>query len=846
MIDRGGNAKVMDFGIARAVKEKSITGAGVIIGTPQYMSPEQVEGKEVDQRSDIYSLGIVLYEMLTDRVPFEGDTPLTVGVKQKTEKPKDPREFNERIPDDLSQLILKCLEKDRENRYRNAAELRTDLEKLEQGLPTTDRVIPKKKTLTSREITVQFNMKKLLFPLLAVFALIVIGLVIWSPWMPKETNFVVQDKPSLAVLYFENSTGDENMDKWERVLSNSIITDLSQSKYISVLSYDRILSILRKIDKLDSTDYATEDLKAVAVEGGVNYIITGILSKAGETFRIDYTLHDIQREGKSGSGRVEGQGETNIFPMVDELTLKVKKHFNLSEEQLEDDVDREIWRISTAKPEAYKYYIEAQQLDNLGNFTQMVPILEKAIEIDPEFAMAYRMLAAVTANLGDAEVGKTHLSKAYELRDRVPEIEKRLITADYLNGVERNYEEAIDAYQRLFELAPNHPIGHLNLATIYDTFGDTDKTIEHREISLLNLQRFYPLREWLGYNYAEKRMYEKARKLYQDYIDNVQDLGRIHARIAETYIFEGEYELALEEVDKALSLDPTSYTKSGIYHLQGYFEEAEKLYRKQLEDERIGWKMNGWRWLEILYRTLGQYDKAKNEAEAGLKYAEENNSSGWKRTFTLALTVHDLETGDLDSAFERAESYLESGLQDDLPGSIINANWLKTEVHLRRNDVENAVPLAEAVKTYVDGTPYIKDVLWYYMNLSLIEIKRQNYSQAIDLITQAYEMLGGQRSWIEVHAWILFNLASAYELSGDIEAAKKEYENILALTTGRLWWGDLYVKSYYQLGKIHEEQGNTTKAIEYYDKFLTLWKDADPGLSEVDDAKERLAGLRDY
>ena len=130
MIDRGGNARIMDFGIARAVKGKSITGPGVMIGTPQYMSPEQVEGKDVDLRSDIYSLSIILYEMLTDRVPFEGDTPLTVGVKQKTETPKAPKDFNERIPDDLNRLILKCLEKDRDNRYQSPGELRSELAKI--------------------------------------------------------------------------------------------------------------------------------------------------------------------------------------------------------------------------------------------------------------------------------------------------------------------------------------------------------------------------------------------------------------------------------------------------------------------------------------------------------------------------------------------------------------------------------------------------------------------------------------------------------------------------------------------------------------------------------------------
>jgi Tol biopolymer transport system component/tRNA A-37 threonylcarbamoyl transferase component Bud32 len=146
MIDKEGNARIMDFGIARSVKGKGITGAGVMIGTPEYMSPEQVEGKEIDQRSDIYSLGVNIYEMVTGHVPFEGDTPFTIGVKHKTELPRDPRELNTQIPEDLSHLILRCLEKDKENRYQSASEVRSELESIEKVIPTAVSISPKKES----------------------------------------------------------------------------------------------------------------------------------------------------------------------------------------------------------------------------------------------------------------------------------------------------------------------------------------------------------------------------------------------------------------------------------------------------------------------------------------------------------------------------------------------------------------------------------------------------------------------------------------------------------------------------------------------------------------------------
>ena len=150
MIDKEGNARIMDFGIARSIKEKGITGTGMMIGTPEYMSPEQAEAKEVEFRSDIYSLGIILYEMVTGRLPFEGDTPLSIAMKHKGETPKDPKDLNPQIPEDLNQLILKCMEKDKENRYQTAEQILYELDKIEKDIPTTQREITKKRTLTSK------------------------------------------------------------------------------------------------------------------------------------------------------------------------------------------------------------------------------------------------------------------------------------------------------------------------------------------------------------------------------------------------------------------------------------------------------------------------------------------------------------------------------------------------------------------------------------------------------------------------------------------------------------------------------------------------------------------------
>jgi tRNA A-37 threonylcarbamoyl transferase component Bud32 len=177
MIDRDGNAKIMDFGIARSLHTKGVTGTGVIIGTPEYMAPEQAEGRGIDHRVDIYALGAILFEMVTGRVPFEGETPLSIVLKHRSEPPTDPQTLNAQVSPELSRVILKCLEKSPERRYQSAAEALEAVVAIEKGLPAPSPTVVRAKPLTAREITVKFSLKKILIPALIVGALVIIGLV---------------------------------------------------------------------------------------------------------------------------------------------------------------------------------------------------------------------------------------------------------------------------------------------------------------------------------------------------------------------------------------------------------------------------------------------------------------------------------------------------------------------------------------------------------------------------------------------------------------------------------------------------------------------------------------------
>lgn len=226
MIDKKGHAHIMDFGIARSMKSKGVTTSGMMIGTPEYMSPEQVEGKPVDVRADIYAMGVILYEMTTGTTPFTGDTAISVAIKHTREKPRNPREINDHIPVELSRLTLKCLEKDRGKRPQNVEELLEELNKIERQFPTTDRVIPDKPS-TSRESTVSFTPKKLFLPALIVIGAVIIMLAAWkftplpeifkkSPTPLPERQ--VEDAMSAASQFWKDKEYSKAYNQYKKVL----------------------------------------------------------------------------------------------------------------------------------------------------------------------------------------------------------------------------------------------------------------------------------------------------------------------------------------------------------------------------------------------------------------------------------------------------------------------------------------------------------------------------------------------------------------------------------------------------------------------------------------------------
>ncbi|MBM3297820.1 MAG: tetratricopeptide repeat protein, partial [Candidatus Aminicenantes bacterium] len=671
MIDREGSVRIMDFGIARSLKVKGMTGAGVVIGTPEYMSPEQIEGQEADNRSDIYSLGIILYEMTTGRMPFEGETFLSIALKQKTEAPRNPRELNPQIPEDLNRLILRCLEKDRGRRYQKAEDVLSDLEKIEKGIPTTERIIPPGRPSTSREITVKFRPRKLVLPaagLVVLVAAAVFGIRLLSH--RKTSPAEAGGKPSLAVIYFENNTGDPGLDHWRKALPELLVTDLSQSKYVKVLSGDEMFEILNDLDQDEVKTYSAKTLREVASRGGVNHILLGGLTRAGDSFRLDYRLKSYGSGETVGSGSVSGQGLESFYPMVDSLTRKVKEDLKLSRAEIADDIDAELDKITTSSPEAMALYIEGREYHHRNDFAKSIELMNKALAIDPNFAMAYRSMAMSYSNSYLRSESGRCLEKAMGLRDRISERERLLLEAEYYSRSERTARQAIDAYERYLKVYPDDAFVQNKLAYLYLGYNLYDKAIEFSLAAIGNKStKYYPY-SYIAGAYEALGRRDEAKAVIDSYLRDIGDSAVLRgSALAEYYIYHGKFEAALTEIDRALALSPgaatIAFTRGAPYIYQGDLARAAEAYQNLLKYKNPAAPMYTLYGMAQLALLQGKFKEAASLAERGAASMEQAKETTLLNGFRLTLIGSQWRSGRLTEAAGTCRRVLDSGKAAD-------------------------------------------------------------------------------------------------------------------------------------------------------------------------------------
>ncbi len=860
MIDKGGNAKIMDFGIARSVREKGITGAGVMIGTPEYMSPEQTEAKDVDQRSDIYSLGIILYEMATGRVPFEGETALSVAIKHKTEIPKDPKSLNPHISDDLNHLILKCLEKGKAQRYQTAAEVEAELDKIEKGIPTIERVVPERKTLTSKQITVQFEPKKLVKPAALLISVIIAALLLWKFLPRKEAAPSPKIKNSVAVISFENQTGDKAYDYLSKAIPSLLITSLEQRGGLYVVTWERMADLLSQMGEKDAKTIDSESGFRLCRKEGVEAIVLGSFVKAGDVFATDVKVLDVETRKMLKSAGSRGEGADSILrTQIDELSRTISAGVGPAREKIAGK-QIPVAEATTISMEAYRYYLRAIEESDKMYDEDARKSLEKAVELDPEFAMAYYMLANVQSNLGNIRARGEALQKAKALAHKVTEKERLYIEALYAYMIERDREAEIRLLQELIKKYPREKIAHYELGILYRVRGHHEMAIEEQNRVLELNPDYGTAHNELGYAYLALGNFEKSIEHFHKYaLLNPRDANPLDS-LAEAYFRMGRLNEAIAKYQEALAVKPDfltsnfciayiqalkenpaegmawlekfiaqapsagmkgeGYAFKGFYHcwlgnvnkgMEG-LQKAEELLAS-VGDARRKALINYVRW--YIYSMRGEFGlarKAVKEYFDGVTYPNSQDEAYYKAGYLGILGYIEMNEGKIDSAKTRAAemTVLLPGLSSrQREWRAFNASLLQAEVALTEGLPDKAIAffektalpvpfaLTEVIPMAGYNTPFLKDVL-----------------------------------------------ARAYLQKGDLDRAIAEYEKLITFDPSSRARFLVHPVLHYRLAKLYEQKGLKAKAVEQYQKFLDLWKDADPGLPEVEDARKRLAGLK--
>lgn len=806
MMMEKGHAKVMDFGLAKQVMRAederaladmqiTLTDAGLAPGTPAYMSPEQLQGKALDPRSDIFSFGIVLYEMLSGVHPFKKETGLATVSAILNENPQPIANLIEGVPDPLQQTLSKLLAKDPGQRYQSMKDVHTDLRKMHSDLPAAPRAL------------------RFLRPVrVALAAFVILFTVIAAAWLANILFFkssakalTFQEHDWILITDFENQTGEKVFDG---SLETALTVGIQQSQYVNVFPRNRVQETLKRMRRDDVKKVDESVGKEVAMREGIKGLLACSIGKISDEYVLTARIINPDTQAEVFAHSLRATGKDQILDALDKLARKVRRELGESLTKISGQ-KLPLARATTFSLEALKIYTEAK----LSSGSVSIQLLLQAIALDPDFAMAHAELGLEYSITGDRVKAEEHFQKALSLLDRLTTREQLWIRA-IVEDWRGNRDQGIDNYKTYLSQYPDDSAAWFRL----------------------------------GYAYLITDRFDLGIGAFNKVIQIHSSSSSAYINLATCYGALKKNDEALANYEKAFKLQPEELTGQYVNNEYGFLlvrmgriEEAARTFEKMLQQDNPGKKAAGQRSLALLDIYFGKYSAAQDHLEEAVRITKTNN-------FKLS---------ELRNHLYLARVFLMKGRNDGFEKEMTAVRQIQKElkiepgfVYLIGRAYARLGRLKEAIQQFEDMKSRLGDVLaassvarsnrsdqaHFYLLKGEVELTQKRYDEAINSFQTAASL--GEH-------WVGESLGYAFFRSGNLDKAIEKYQEFLQ--NFRLSGNEtieFWIPAYYELGKIFEQAGQPEEAAKYYERLLKIWKDADPDLPVLIDAKKRLANLK--
>jgi eukaryotic-like serine/threonine-protein kinase len=787
-VTRRGAIKVLDFGVAKlsqAVRGDAdqLTSMGTTLGTVSYMSPEQARGQDIDARSDVFSAGVVLYEMATGQLPFQGATVATIFEGLLTKQPPAPSAIKDGIPPGFDQIVFRALEKDRELRYQGAAELRAELKRLKRARDTGN--VSAAVSVPPLPRPAPAWRKPILVGAPLVTAALVAGFLLYE----QISAPALTEKDSVVLSSVVNRTGDTMFDD---TLGEALALQLRQSPFLNVVPDQQVQATLRLMSLEPMTPITAEVGREVCQRAGAKALLGGTIAMLGSSYVITLNAQDCVRGSVLAEEQAQAQNKEAVLAVMGDAVSRFREKLGESLGSIQR-YDAQIEEATTRSLEALKAYSQGLRTRRTNGDFDSVPFFRRAIDLDSEFALAYARLGTVYSNLQQPEEARKMTARAYELRQKVSEVERHYIEARYYTTVEPDVQKALDVYRVWLATYPNDYTALANSALLHKQQGDRAEAI---------------------------RKLELATQVAPD-----QPLGWVN--LGQTYFETGDYENAKRVLNTALKLQDSTGSRIGLYQI-AIFTGDMKLAEEQVaavRGRRDEVDM-------VTIRMFGAAYRGRFKESAELAIEVQNRMAALSRgpqagQNLMALAISEALAGLPEQARKRAAAAYDEGLVNE---AALDERLVVAAITLDAAAAREllAPTLEEARKRGSQAVQEERSVRALAAVAEKQPAEALKYIEPVTFDTSQTE---------EVMLWSIVKLQT-----GDLASAAK---GLVWLTSrdARNNLSTITPFAFATLARVQAQLGQKDEARRSYEKFFELWKDADPDVPLLVQAREEYSKL---